>query len=183
MRRLLVMSMLGALLALGACQRTSEPATPAAPAAPCTSAPAGCGRNCRSHTFQCGDLAVAAHLMESARWTCLTRPARSRCRRSSRLRVRVMPTAKATSSGARASKPRFAERDAGAMRFYVQGRRDHTHPRRPGKTQLQSRRQVVSSGRPAGPSRPPAARLRQHFGHGAVCSRRARWSPSSWLPW
>jgi hypothetical protein len=56
MRRLLVMSTMGALLALGACQRTSEPA---APAAPVTSAPAGAVA-LRTHTFQCGDLAVAA---------------------------------------------------------------------------------------------------------------------------
>ena len=62
MRRLLVMSTMGALLALGACQRASEPETPAAPAAaaaPVTSAPAGTV-GLRSHAFQCGDLAVAA---------------------------------------------------------------------------------------------------------------------------
>lgn len=56
MRSLLVMSMTGALLALGACQRSSEPAAAAAPVA---SAPAGTVA-LPSHSFQCGELAVTA---------------------------------------------------------------------------------------------------------------------------
>ena len=59
MRGLLVMSMTVAGLALGACQRSSEPGTAAAPAAPATSAPAGAGAPA-AHAFQCGDLAVSA---------------------------------------------------------------------------------------------------------------------------
>jgi membrane-bound inhibitor of C-type lysozyme len=59
MRRLSVMSTMGVLLALGACQRSSEPAAPAAAAEPMTSAPAGTV-TLPSHSFQCGDLAVTA---------------------------------------------------------------------------------------------------------------------------
>ncbi len=59
MRGLSVMSMTGALLALGACQRSSEPETPAAAAAPVSSAPAG-AVVMPSHSYQCGDLAVTA---------------------------------------------------------------------------------------------------------------------------
>ncbi|HET9473087.1 MAG TPA: MliC family protein [Steroidobacteraceae bacterium] len=62
MRRLLVMSMAGVLLALGACQRSGEPETPAAPpsdAAPVASAPVG-SVVLPSRTYQCGDLAVSA---------------------------------------------------------------------------------------------------------------------------
>lgn len=59
MRRLLVISMTGSLLALGACQRSSEPEPPATPATPAASAPAGAGVPA-SHAYQCGDLAVAA---------------------------------------------------------------------------------------------------------------------------
>ena len=59
MRGLSVMSMLGALLALGACQRSSEPVTPAASAAPVASAPAG-AVVLPPRSYQCGDLAVTA---------------------------------------------------------------------------------------------------------------------------
>jgi putative lipoprotein len=57
MRGLSVMSMLVALLTLGGCQRSGEPATPAAAAAPAASAPAVA---MPSHSYQCGDLAVTA---------------------------------------------------------------------------------------------------------------------------
>lgn len=59
MPRLLVMSMAGVLLALGACQRSSEPAASANDAAPATSTPAGTVV-LPSHAYQCGDLAVTA---------------------------------------------------------------------------------------------------------------------------
>ena len=59
MRKLSVMSITVALLALGACQRSSEPEAPAPAAAPVMSAPAGTVR-LPSHSFQCGDLAVSA---------------------------------------------------------------------------------------------------------------------------
>jgi membrane-bound inhibitor of C-type lysozyme len=59
MRRLSVVTMVAATLAVGACQRSSEPETPAVAAAPAASAPAG-AVVMPSHSYQCGDLAVTA---------------------------------------------------------------------------------------------------------------------------
>ena len=60
MRRLLVLSMTGSLLALGACQKSPEPTEPApTAAAPAASTPAG-APVLDAHDFLCGDLKVTA---------------------------------------------------------------------------------------------------------------------------
>lgn len=60
MRRLLVTSMTGSLLALAACQKSAEPAATATPAA-AASAPASTEASpMKSSSYQCGDLKVTA---------------------------------------------------------------------------------------------------------------------------